>query len=79
MVFTMTIFNPEFAADHSQLTACSPVMIVATAKALTPSLYVLKHQVGFCPDDINSIIKESVDVVLGNQQYNEVKVCGGLP
>lgn len=32
-------------------------------------------QVGFSPDDVNSIIKESIDAVLANQQYSEVKVC----
>lgn len=31
-------------------------------------------QVGFAPDDVNSIIKESIDAVLQNQQYSEVKV-----
>lgn len=31
-------------------------------------------EVGFAPDDVNSIIKESIDAVLQNQQYSEVKV-----
>jgi hypothetical protein len=40
-------------------------------------------QAGFSPDEVNSIIKESLDTVLANQQYSEVKVggliCAGLP
>jgi hypothetical protein len=36
-------------------------------------------QAGFCPDDVNSIIKESVDAVLANQQYSEVKVRLTVP
>ena len=35
-------------------------------------------QVGFIPEDISSIIKESIDAVLQNQQYNEQKVSQHL-
>lgn len=31
-------------------------------------------QVGFVPDDVSNIIKESIDTVLQNQQYSEQKV-----
>jgi hypothetical protein len=31
-------------------------------------------QVGFAPDDVSNIIKESIDSVLQNQQYSEQKV-----
>jgi hypothetical protein len=34
-------------------------------------------QVGFSPDDVNSVIKDSLDAVLANQQYSEVKVKSG--
>lgn len=33
-------------------------------------------QAVFSPDEVNIIIKESLDTVLGNQQYSEVKVQG---
>lgn len=44
--------------------------------ASTRPFSTLSHvlQVGFAPDDVNSIIKESIDAVLQNQQYSEVKV-----
>lgn len=29
----------------------------------------------FVADDVSNIIKESIDAVLQNQQYNETKVC----
>ncbi|WIA15550.1 hypothetical protein OEZ86_004153 [Tetradesmus obliquus] len=31
-------------------------------------------EVGFAPDDVSNIIKESIDSVLQNQQYSEQKV-----
>jgi hypothetical protein len=36
----------------------------------------LHSQAAFVADDVSNIIKESVDAVLQNQQYNEVKVRG---
>jgi catalase len=36
-------------------------------------------QVGFAPDDVSNIIKESIDSVLQNQQYSEQKVSLRCP
>lgn len=50
------------ARRHSHRSSCPPPLPGCTA------------QLGFSPDDVNSLIKESVDAVLAGQQYSEVKV-----
>jgi len=37
--------------------------------------FLLCVQAAFVAEDVTSIIKESIDAVLQNQQYNHFKVC----
>ena len=44
-----------------------------TAPASSHLSFACSHQAAFVADDVSNIIKESIDAVLQNQQYSELK------
>lgn len=57
--------------------ACS--LLCVQGEQLYTQALCLDLQLGFVPDDVSNIIKESIDTVLQNQQYSEQKVSRCLP
>ena len=73
MLYSFPTCTKQCCASHQLLfsqTEASPTK----RRSPTPSLHPSPPQASFVADDVNNIIKESIDSVLQNASYNHNKV-----